>query len=94
MNRIQLAERYRVAVNRHWRTMIDNGGKLPEELVDELTGIADEHAQDIDSTTLGAGDYDSSEMAPVVAAIPESTGTQPSPSSVARTRTRTRRNTG
>ena len=46
----------------------------------------------VDATTL-RDDYDSHDTPPLAAASPESTGTPPSPSSVARTRTRTRRNT-
>lgn len=75
MNRVQLAERYRVAVNRQWRTMIDNGGRMPPELVDELIGIADEHAQDTDSTTLADASTEATET----------------PTASHRTRTRTRR---
>ena len=107
MNRDQLLSRYRTALSRHWRTILDRSGPTPE-LLDDLAGIADEYAtahaervtarrelREQASTTLrddyGHGDGDSTGEPPPVAADTTVTAAAPSPSSVARTRTRTRR---
>ena len=106
MNRDELDKRNKAAIT-HWSVTMRDMAKVPQGLLDDLARIADEHAEhfalDVDrmeriidqreaATTL-RDDYDTSDTPPLVAAIPESTGTPPSPSSVARTRTRTRRNT-
>lgn len=43
MNRDQLRARYTSALNRHWRACMDHSGPTPA-LLDELAGIAEEHA--------------------------------------------------
>jgi hypothetical protein len=42
----QLAARHTDAIKRHWRTLTDSGGKASAELLGELAGIAQEHAEE------------------------------------------------
>ena len=97
MTREQLRSRYLAAMNRHWRTSIDRSGPTPA-LLDELAGIAEEHAVQhagkvtarkelrSEAATTLRDDYSAADTPPVAAE-----GTEGHDS--ARTRTRTRRNT-
>jgi hypothetical protein len=104
VNRDELDKRNTAAITHWWVTMRDTG-KVAPGLLDDLARIADEHAlgavvkEQVDTAfdtppELRQAWDEISDAPPLVAASPESTGTQPTPSSVARTRTRTRRNTG
>ncbi|MGH3190009.1 MAG: hypothetical protein ACRDOL_22640 [Streptosporangiaceae bacterium] len=70
MNREQLDQRNAAAIRRHWRTLTDNGGTPPQQLLEDLAAIADLHAQGLGSTTPGtppAAILPPSEMIPVTA---------------------------
>lgn len=44
MDRTTLRQRHRAAVGRFYRALTDGDGDVPDGLLDELGGIADEHA--------------------------------------------------
>lgn len=46
MTRDQLDARHTAAIRRHWRSLVDSGGQPPQELLDELAAIADEHSDE------------------------------------------------
>ncbi len=63
----QLAERHTAAIQRHWRTLVDSGGKAAGGLLEELAGIAQEHAASMTTA----------ERPPAVAAEPSPADTAP-----------------
>lgn len=65
MNREQLDTKNAAAIRHHYRTLSDNSGQPPHQLLDDLAVIADEYAQGIDSTTLGRPVMPPSETIPV-----------------------------
>ena len=101
MNRDQLRIALGKAVERHARTLQDQGGRAGPALLDDLERVADEHAVQhagkvtarrelrAEAATTLREDYGSSGDPLPVAASPEPE-TPPTPAGVARTRTRTR----
>ena len=58
MNRDQLDDRYRAALSRSWPQMRDSGGRPPQQLLDDLAGVAGDWAAPlVRSPALGAGTY-------------------------------------
>ena len=103
MNRDQLRIALGKAVERHARTLQDQGGRAGPALLDDLERVADEHAVQhagkvtarkelrAEAATTLREDYGSSGDPVLVAASPDpETAVTETPSGVARTRTRTR----
>ena len=44
MTREQLAQAHTTAITRHWRELVDSGGRPTQALLDDLAGIAEDHA--------------------------------------------------
>lgn len=49
MDSTTLRQRHRAAVGRYFRALVDGDGDVPAGLLDELGGIADEHASPDDA---------------------------------------------
>lgn len=47
MDREQLDKRHTAIYRRYYRTIIDNGGQLPQAMLDQLFAVANEHAAGI-----------------------------------------------
>ncbi|HTX49210.1 MAG TPA: hypothetical protein VME40_07455 [Caulobacteraceae bacterium] len=47
MDRKQLDQRNTATIRRHWRTLTDNGGQPPQQLLDDLAATAIQHAADM-----------------------------------------------
>ncbi len=48
----QLAARHTAAIQRHWRTLVDSGGKASAQLLFDLEAIAETHARSAAGTPL------------------------------------------
>ncbi|MGH3220039.1 MAG: hypothetical protein ACRDPY_15265 [Streptosporangiaceae bacterium] len=49
MNREQLDQRHTAIYRRYYRTIIDNGGQLPQQMLDQLFAVTVQYADDRDA---------------------------------------------
>ena len=47
MTREQLADQHRAVVQRHYRTIADHDGRIPQAMLDDLATVAEQHATDV-----------------------------------------------
>ncbi len=89
MNREQLDQRNTATIRRHWRTLTDNGGQPPQQLLDDLAETAGRHA--IDETREAAKLALGTSIMPPSGMIPVTAERAAAPGKAAPRRTTTRR---